>query len=110
MPLPIQQELAPALRQVERTPASDPLSKAARDFEALLLGSLLESMFKGVKSDGLVGGGQGEETWRSFLLQEYGSLMAESDVSGVGQTVERMLRSYQAQRQGGGNSQAEVQE
>src|SRR5699024_3219894 len=93
--------LPPVLRQVERNPASDPLATAARDFESLLLGSMLESMFRGVKAEGLFGGGQGEQTWRSFLLQEYGQLMADSEVSGVGQTIERMLRSYEAQREAG---------
>lgn len=110
MVLPIQQQLPPALRQVERTPAADPLAKAARDFEALLLGSMLESMFRGVKADGLFGGGQGEETWRSFLLQEYGELMADSGVSGVGQTIERMLRSYEAQRAAGAVQSPDVKE
>ena len=110
MVLPIQQQLPPALRQVERTPAADPLAKAARDFESLLLGSMLESMFRGVKADGLFGGGQGEETWRSFLLQEYGELMADSGVSGVGQTIERMLRSYEAQRAAGAVQSPDVKE
>lgn len=73
--------------------AHDPKSidKAAQDFEAEFLSQMLESMFKGIKTDGPFGGGHAEEMMRSFMLQEYGKVMAASGGVGIADAVKREL-------------------
>lgn len=62
--------------------------KAGQEFEALMVGQMLESMFAGVETGNAFGGGEGERTWRSFMLQEYGKAIAEAGTLGIGHMVE----------------------
>ena len=73
--------------------ARDPKSvdKAAQEFEAEFLSQMLESMFKGIKTDGPFGGGHAEEMMRSFMLQEYGKVMSASGGVGIADAVKREL-------------------
>ena len=67
------------------------IDKAAEDFEAVFLSQMLESMFKGIKTDGPFGGGHAEEMMRSFMLQEYGKVMAAGGGIGIADAVKREL-------------------
>lgn len=60
--------------------AADKIKKTAQDFEATFVAQMLKPMFQGLKTDGLFGGGQAEETWRSFLIDE----MAKKTVAAGG--------------------------
>lgn len=60
---------------------------AAQDFEAFFITSTLESMFAGVKTDGLMGGGTAEKIYRSMLFDEYGKLMAKNGGVGVSDQI-----------------------
>ncbi|MDQ2103615.1 rod-binding protein [Azospirillum isscasi] len=62
--------------------------KAGQEFEALMVGQMLESMFAGLEAGHAFGGGQGERTWRSFMLQEYGKAIAEAGTLGIGRMVQ----------------------
>jgi Rod binding domain-containing protein len=57
--------------------------EAAESFEAFFTSRMLESMFDGVSTDGLFGGGQAEKIYRSLLLDEYGKEMAKVGTIGV---------------------------
>ncbi len=47
---------------------------------------------------GTFGGGAGEKTWRSFMLQEYGKAIAESGTLGIGRMVrDEVVRLYAQQ-------------
>ncbi|TWA64268.1 rod binding protein [Azospirillum baldaniorum] len=80
--------------QTARSAAAKPATqshsaeKAGQEFEALMVGQMLESMFAGVETGSAFGGGQGERTWRSFMLQEYGKAIAEAGTLGIGRMVE----------------------
>lgn len=76
----------------------DPAEQAARDFEAMMMTTMLESMFKGVRTDGLFGGGHSEEIWRTFMMQEYGRLIADSGVTGIGRSISEAMDSYETMR------------
>ncbi len=78
-------------------PAADPRSmdQAAQQFEAVFLTQMLQPMFQGIKSDGLFGGGQGEEMFRSVLLDEYGKLMAERGGIGIAGAMKADLLKLQ---------------
>lgn len=68
---------------------------AAEEFEAFFLSQVLDTMFKGIKSDGMFGGGQAEAAYRPMLLQEYGKLLAERGGVGLADAVMRELLTTQ---------------
>lgn len=75
--------------------------KVAREFEAMIVGQMMESMFAGIDTGGAFGGGAGEKPWRSFMIQEYGKAIAESGTLGIGRLVrEEVARLYAAQQPG----------
>lgn len=78
--------------------SADPSERVARDFEAMIVGQMLESMFKGLDTGGTFGGGQGERTWRSFMLQEYGKAIADSGTLGIGRMVQADVARLYAQQ------------
>jgi flagellar protein FlgJ len=76
------------------------LKKTGQDFEAMFLSQMIGHMFTGVKSDGLFGGGQAEEMFRSLLVEEYGKTIAKSGGIGVAdQVVRSVLLQFQESSQ-----------
>jgi Rod binding domain-containing protein len=72
------------------------VDSAAEEFEAVFLSQMLEQMFQGIRTDGPFGGGKAEEMFRSFMLQEYGKVMAASGGVGIADMVKReMLRAQE---------------
>lgn len=72
------------------------LKKVGQDFEAQFLSQMIGHMFSGVKSDGLFGGGQAEEMFKSLLTDEYGKSIAKSGGIGVAdQVVRSVLLQFQ---------------
>ena len=72
--------------------------KAAEDFEAFFITTTLESMFEGVSTEGLTGGGSAEKIFRSMLFDEYGKLMAKSGTVGVSEQVMNSIMAMQEMR------------
>ena len=60
---------------------------AAEDFEAVFLAQMLGPMFAGLRTDGFFGGGQGEEMFRSLMINEYGRLISQAGGIGVADAV-----------------------
>jgi peptidoglycan hydrolase FlgJ len=56
---------------------------------------MLGHMFKGVKTDGMFGGGQAESTWRDFYVEEVSDVIAKRGGIGVADIVERQLLQLQ---------------
>lgn len=83
------------------TAALDPASadKVAKQFEAMIVGQMMENMFAGMDSSATFGGGgPAEKPWRSFMLQEYGKAIAEAGTLGIGRMVrEEVARLYAQQ-------------
>ncbi len=69
--------------------------KSAEDFEAFFLTKMMETMFEGVSTDGMFGGGHAEKIYRSMLLDEYGKEMAKVGSVGVKQSVMRSILEMQ---------------
>ncbi|WP_353861623.1 rod-binding protein [Azospirillum formosense] len=86
MDIPPLSTTAPTTKPAALDPAA--ARKAGQEFEALMVGQMLESMFAGVETGSAFGGGQGERTWRGFMLQEYGKAIAEAGTLGIGRMVE----------------------
>jgi Rod binding domain-containing protein len=72
---------------------------AAREFEAMFIGQMLEPMFDGLATDGPFGGGNSEEAFRSLLVGEYAREVSKRSPIGV---ADQMVRSLlQAQESSG---------
>ena len=71
------------------------IEKTAEEFEAVFISQMLGHMFSGIKTDGPFGGGQGEEAFRGFLLEEYAAKIAEGGGIGVSDAVKRELLALQ---------------
>jgi len=77
-----------------RSPAA--AAKAGKQFEAQFMSQMFQHMFEGIKTDGLFGGGSGEEMFRSLLTDEYGKMVANrGNGIGIGAAVQKMLLQHQ---------------
>lgn len=68
---------------------------AAESFEAFFMSRMMESMFEGVSTDGLFGGGHAEKIYRSLLLDQYGKEMAKTGTIGVKDYVMQAILQMQ---------------
>ena len=69
------------------------MRETAEAFEASFLAQMLKPMFEGLKTDGMFGGGQGEETWRSFMIEAMAKQTVQAGGIGLAdQVVAQMLR------------------
>ena len=90
-----------------RLPAMHAMDKAAaakvgKQFEAQFVSQMFQHMFEGIKTDGIFGGGSGEEMFRSLLIDEYGKMVANKGGAGaagsgfgIGAAVQKMLLKHQ---------------
>jgi Rod binding domain-containing protein len=73
------------------------IDKTAKDYEAGFVGAMLESMFAGIKTNKMFGGGSAEDMYRSLMTQEYGKAVAARGTLGIADTIKReMLRMQEA--------------
>ncbi len=98
-----------ASKQTAALPDPAAADKVAKEFEAMIVGQLMESMFAGMRESPLFGGGgPAEKPWRSMMLQEYGKAIAESGGLGIGRmTHDEIARLYAAQGAAQGATQTE---
>lgn len=69
------------------------IERTARDFEAVFIAEMMKPMFEGIKTDGVFGGGQGEEIFRGMMINEYGKLLANNGSIGLADQVKaEMIR------------------
>lgn len=90
-----------ALSQSQTTPnmgkgqSMAAMKKSATDFEAVFVSQMFSQMFDGVSTDGMFGGGHGEEMFRSVLIDEYGKQVAKHGGLGIGDAVLRTMIATQ---------------
>lgn len=70
-----------------KTLSKEEAKEAAQDFEAFFMTKMMESMFDGISTEGMFGGGHAEKVYRSFLLNEYGKAMAKTGSIGVSDDI-----------------------
>jgi Rod binding domain-containing protein len=74
----------------------DPMIKAkAEEFEGVVLGLFVKSMFAGVRDAGTMGGGNAEAQWRDLLCDEYGKALATSGGLGIATLVATQMQDMQ---------------
>jgi len=69
--------------------------KAAENFESFFLSQIIGSMFTGLKTDGMFGGGPGEAIYRSMMGEEFGRAAARSGGIGIADAVYREIVKLQ---------------
>jgi Rod binding domain-containing protein len=71
------------------------IQKTARDFEASFLSTALGSMFEGVTVSAPFGGGQAEQTFKSFLNDAFAKQIVKTGGIGVAASVQREMLKMQ---------------
>lgn len=72
----------------------------AEEFEAFFLSQVLNTMFKGIKTDGPFGGGHGEAVYRELQMQEFGKVIAARGGVGIADSIVRQLLNTQEVSEG----------
>lgn len=83
----------PAASGPSATKDAEIASNAARDFEAMFMGQMVDEMLKTVDI-GDFGGGHAEETWRSFLSDAIGRSIADQNTTGISKGIETAMQRY----------------
>ena len=73
---------------------SDPLMEAAKKLEASFLAEMLKSAGLGKTSESF-GGGEGEDQFSSFLIQEHALAIVENGGIGLAETLFHSLKEQQ---------------
>ena len=78
----------------------DKIEETAKEFEAVFVAEMMKPMFKELKTDGMFGGGKGEEVFRGMMLQEYGKNIASSGTLGIADNIKAAMIRMQAEANG----------
>lgn len=73
------------------------MRETAESFEASFLSQMLKPMFEGLQTDGPFGGGEGEATWRSFLIDAMAKQTVKAGGIGLADTVMSEMLKMQEQ-------------
>jgi Rod binding domain-containing protein len=71
------------------------IREISEQFEGMFLAQMFGHMFKGIKTDGLLGGGNGEAIFRDMLVQEYGNQVLKFGGIGLADSIERQFLALQ---------------
>lgn len=100
--IPLNQSPAPR----PSPPVPPEMRRAAEEFESMVIGQLLQPMFEALKTDGLGGGGFGEEIFRPMLVEQYAHSIARGGGVGIAQDIIQELQRMQARAQASAEAQA----
>ena len=69
--------------------------KAGKDYESVFISEFMGQMFSGISTDGPFGGGQGEQMFRSLMMDQYGKAIAARGGFGLSDAITKQLLSHQ---------------
>jgi Rod binding domain-containing protein len=75
------------------------VEEKAKEFEGMFLSQMLSLIFEGIDTDSTFGGGQGEKTFRSFMVTEYGKNIAATGQLGIADAVKTEMIRLQEEAQ-----------
>lgn len=81
-------------QKLENKVQNDELKEACRDFEAIFIKQMLDSMKKTVPENSLMKGGMAEDIFEDMLYQEYASIISKSGDLGIAEMVYKQLSHY----------------
>jgi Rod binding domain-containing protein len=70
-------------------------SAAAKEYESVFISQFLSSMFSGIPTDGITGGGQGEEMFRSLMVDQYAKGLQARGGFGIAANMQAELLKHQ---------------
>jgi Rod binding domain-containing protein len=76
-------------------PVPPEVRRAAEEFEAVFLSEMLAPMFEALDTDGLGGGGTGEQIFRPMLVERYAESIARAGGVGIADSIVRELMRLQ---------------
>jgi len=77
------------------TANADVATKTSKEFESVFISQFMGSMFQGISTDGPTGGGQGEEMFRSLMIDQYSKSIEQRGGFGLAAAVKRQLLKHQ---------------
>ncbi|ANP48116.1 hypothetical protein ATE48_16150 [Candidatus Viadribacter manganicus] len=90
--------MSTAAHTPQQSNEADALRRAAEEFESVFLSEMLAPMFEGLDTEGLGGGGMGEQIFRPMLVERYAESISRSGGVGIADSVVReFVRMQQAQ-------------
>jgi len=85
-------QIMPRLGRVDSAAKAE---KVAQDFEAVFISQMLQPMFKNIEAEEPFGGGQGNEVWKSMMVDEIGKQMARAGGIGLASSVKQEILRMQ---------------
>jgi Rod binding domain-containing protein len=76
------------------------MRETAEQFEASFLSQMLKPMFEGIDTDGPLGGGEAEGTWRSFMIDAMARQTVRAGGIGLADTVVAEMIRMQTEQTG----------
>ena len=67
----------------------------SKEYESVFISQFLGSMFSGIKTDGITGGGQGEEMFRSMMVDQYAKGLTARGGFGLASHMQAELMKHQ---------------
>ncbi|MEZ5956546.1 MAG: rod-binding protein [Hyphomonadaceae bacterium] len=95
-PLPMN---AAANATPQQSEEAEALRRAAQEFESVFLSEMLGPMFEGIDTEGLGGGGMGEQIFRPMLIERYAEAIGRAGGVGIADAVVREFMRMQAAAQ-----------
>jgi peptidoglycan hydrolase FlgJ len=92
MSLAQQKPLAPAPGATSDAAKAD---KASKDYEQVFISQFLGSMFSSIPTDGITGGGAGEEMFRSLMIDQYAKGIESQGGFGIATRMKAELLKHQ---------------
>jgi len=78
---------APSLQRAPLDGEMQEIRRVAEEFEAMVLSELLQPVFNSLDTDGLGGGGDGEQMFRPMLIERYAQGMAKAGGIGLADSI-----------------------
>jgi flagellar protein FlgJ len=88
-------QMAPQAAAPKPTASEAKADWAAKEYESIFVSQFLGSMFSGIQTDSLTGGGQGEEMFRSLMINEYGKAFEQRGGFGLAAQMKAQLLKHQ---------------
>ena len=67
----------------------------SKEYESVFISQFLGSMFEGISTDGITGGGQGEEMFRSLMVDQYAKGLTQRGGFGIASAMQSELMKHQ---------------
>ncbi|WP_068085693.1 rod-binding protein [Polycladidibacter stylochi] len=93
--IPFQTPLQLQEVQSRLTPDDKQLEVKAKEFEAVFINQMMQSIFQNLGEDSTLSAGKGSEIWRSMLVNQYAEQFTKNGGLGLTPTIRQQLLEIQ---------------